>query len=160
MTVDDMIKELNEYKQNVYFLKRHVFDRDEMIESIALSAPGFSPVPPSVTNKFSSKTENVVFMIGDKMKEYNDEVKRIARSVSNVLFLLDTLNYEERFLIEAKYIQEHKTWVDIAREYQKMKDINFISVSVIKKIKMNGIKKMVENSLKYELFSSGNNSMN
>ena len=150
MTKEEMLKELADYKTNVYFLKRNVYDRDEMIESIALSAPGFSPVPPSITNKFSSKTENAVFRIESEEREFSEGIKRIARSVANINFLLDTLNADQRFIIEAKYVQEYKTWVDIAREYQRIKDINFISVATLKRIKDNAITRMTENMNRYE----------
>lgn len=144
------MKELADYKTNVYFLKRNVYDRDEMIESIALSAPGFSPVPPSITNKFNSKTENAVFRIESEEREFSEAIKRIARSVANINFLLDTLNADQRFIIEAKYVQEYKTWVDIAREYQRIKDINFISVATLKRIKDDAIMRMIENMNRYE----------
>ena len=150
MTKEELLQELSDYKTNVYFLKRNVFDRDEMIESIALSAPGFSPVPPSVTNKFSSKVENAVFRIEQEEREYSDGIRRIARSVANVNFLIDSLNMDQRFIIEAKYVKEYKTWVDIAREYQRFKDINFISVSTIKKIRDQSLDRMLETMNKYE----------
>jgi hypothetical protein len=150
MTKEEMLKELADYKQNVYFLKRNVYDRDEMIESIALSAPGFSPVPPSVTNKFSSKTENAVFRIESEEREFSQAIKRIARSIANINFLLDTLNADQKFIIEAKYVHEYKTWVDIAREYQRIKDINFISVATLKRIKDDAITRMIENMNRYE----------
>ena len=150
MTKEELLQELSDYKTNVYFLKRNVFDRDEMIESIALSAPGFSPVPPSVTNKFSSKTENAVFRIEQEEREYSEGIRRIARSVANVNFLIDSLNMDQRFIIEAKYVKEYKTWVDIAREYQRFKDINFISVSTIKKIRDQSLDRMLETMNKYE----------
>lgn len=149
MTKEELLQELSDYKTNVYFLKRNVFDRDEMIESIALSAPGFSPVPPSVTNKFSSKVENAVFRIEQEEREYSDGIRRIARSVANVNFLIDSLNMDQRFIIEAKYVKEYKTWVDIAREYQRFKDINFISVSTIKKIRDQSLERMLETMNKY-----------
>jgi hypothetical protein len=149
MTKEELLQELSDYKTNVYFLKRNVFDRDEMIESIALSAPGFSPVPPSVTNKFSSKVENAVFRIEQEEREYSDGIRRIARSVANVNFLIDSLNMDQRFIIEAKYVKEYKTWVDIAREYQRFKDINFISVSTIKKIRDQSLDRMLETMNKY-----------
>lgn len=150
MTKEELLQELSDYKTNVYFLKRNVFDRDEMIESIALSAPGFSPVPPSVTNKFSSKTENAVFRIEQEEREYSEGIRRIARSVANVNFLIDSLNMDQRFIIEAKYVKEYKTWVDIAREYQRFKDINFISVSTIKKIRDQSLDRMLETMNKYD----------
>jgi uncharacterized membrane protein len=141
---------LENLKTNIYFLKRNVFDRDEMIESIALSAPGLSPVPPSVTNKFSSKVENAVFQIENQAREYHESIRRIARDVANITFLIDTLNHDQRFVINAKYLQEHKTWVDIAREYQRMKDINFIGVNSIRRIRDEAVLKMLERNAEYE----------
>jgi len=149
MTKEELLQELLDYKTNVYFLKRNVFDRDEMIESIALSAPGFSPVPPSVTNKFSSKTENAVFRIGQEEKEYSESIRRIARSVANINFLIDALNMDQKFIIEAKYLKEYKTWIDIAREYQKLKDINFVSVATLKRLKEDALDRMLEIMNKY-----------
>jgi hypothetical protein len=150
MTKEELIYQLENLKTNIYFLKRNVFDRDEMIESIALSAPGYSPVPPSVTNKFSSKVENAVFQIEAQTKQYHDSIQKIARDVANITFLIDTLNHDQRFIINAKYLEEHKTWVDIAREYQRMKDINFISLNTIKRVRDEAINKMLENNEEYE----------
>ena len=86
-----IISELRKYKFSKASL--NVLDNDD---NLGVSAQRLSQVPPSVTNKFSSTTENQAFNRDSYFELTND-----TRRVEN---WLNSLHDEERFMLENFYI--------------------------------------------------------
>lgn len=92
----------------------------ECIEGEALQAPTLSHIPPSITNKFNSKTENVaanydpvhinrIDVMQLKIDKANIErqIAPLQREVDTVDALILCLNDKEKFVIEMHCIKDY-----------------------------------------------------
>lgn len=92
----------------------------ECIEGEAMQAPALSAIPPSVTNKFNSKTENVMLnynpvhenkidIIQLKIDKANIErqIAPLRREVETVERLLISLSDKEKFVVDMRYIRSY-----------------------------------------------------
>lgn len=90
--IEFIVKELKEYKLN-----KATYELILNENGIAITAQTLSEVPRSVTNKFSSMTENQAFN--------NKDASELFKDFKRVDIWLNTLDDEERFAVENFYIK-------------------------------------------------------
>lgn len=95
----------------------------EAIEGMCLGASRLSHIPRSITNKFTSKTENAVFHYENDMSANRFEQNKLLEGISKIRFeierledeitlienLLNSLRDKDKFIVETKYIQGYST---------------------------------------------------
>lgn len=124
----------------------------ECIEGEAMQAPALSAIPPSVTNKFNSKTENVMLnynpvhenkidIIQLKIDKANIErqIAPLRREVETVERLLISLSDKERFVVDLRYIRSYSVNEIVGQFASKFK---YGSKTTIERIEEEAIEKM------------------
>lgn len=105
-----VIQELKDYKTNKEILEQL------QLEDVSISAAALSDMPKSITNKFSSVTENMAL--------WKQDEQQVLKSIKRVESWLRLLNYIERFVITGFYIEEY-SYLKIIREWKQHDDIYY-----------------------------------
>lgn len=109
MTRNEVINTLKEYK-------RMVAIRDSMLNNydVVLQAQKLTDMP---------RGSGVSNQVESKINQYQAEIKEIEREITRVSIWLNSLNEEERFIIEQIYIEERfiniasNKWCSMGKEY-------------------------------------------
>jgi hypothetical protein len=114
------LKELMRLEQQlILHEKGKVESKDEIIEGLCNHAPILSAIPKSITNKFSSMTEDAVMnyryylqpslleitAINETIKQKSRLLMQYHQQIELVEDLLSALNDQERFIVETIYIK-------------------------------------------------------
>lgn len=103
--IDYIICELKAYKRNNAIYQSIVND------CVGLSACVISDIPRTVTNKFSSTTENNAL--------YNKDAVSLEREIKRIDIWLNCLDDEERFVVENIYINNRSYNTVIGRWHKE-----------------------------------------
>jgi hypothetical protein len=118
------------------------------IEEICLAAPVISDIPKSVTNKFSSVTENAAIEYPERIKELCKMINSISWEIADTSDLMKFLPEDEKFIVELKYLDDREnTWKEIIEKYDKKFDIS-ISLETVKRKKNLALEKIHDMILK------------
>lgn len=120
--LNEMIKAKESLEEQIKYYRQETHDtKDDFIEACGLKASVLSHIPRSITNKFSSITENIALNYQDQMKHkpYDltplaqawIEIKQRINALNDDLQLSDnlieTLDARKKFVIRHKYILGH-----------------------------------------------------
>lgn len=147
MTDVDEIAERIAYHNLIY-----IEALNECIEGEAMQAPALSAVPPSVTNKFNSKTENVMMnynpihenkidILQLKIDKANKEkeIAPLRKEVEKVEALMMCLNDKERYVIDLHCIRQYTIPETVQQFASKFK---YGSQTNVKELKQKALNKM------------------
>lgn len=134
-----MIEErLKNHKENIARLQLNLLNIDnldrEIIEELCLPASVVTDMPRSLSNQFSSKTEDAAICREIwKSKSYDDIMKQ-SKEIARIETVLKTLARLDMLLIDLRYFQ-NCTWGLTAIMYAKHAGIGYISKEALKKQK-------------------------
>ena len=145
--------DIEEIEQRIaYHNLVYVETLNECLEGEVMKAPVLSDIPKSVTNKFSSSTENTalnyntvyenkVDVLQLKIDKANMErqIAPLRREVETVERLLISLNDKEKFVVEMRYIRDYSNNETVMRFASKF---GYGSKGTIENIEKEALAKM------------------
>jgi 5'-deoxynucleotidase YfbR-like HD superfamily hydrolase len=142
MNVEEKLKN---HKDNIARLQLNLLGMEnlerEIIEELCLPACVITDMPRSITNKFSSKTENAAMIKEILMEHQKSELMRQSKEICKIETVLKTLSKLDMCLVNLRYF-EKCTWGLTAKLWAESAGIDYISRETLKKHKKRILRKL------------------